>query len=242
MEKIKLSDDQKAVVVRRVQDICSAAIHLRDLVKKDDLYPDMQEVIPHNIEYCLSDLCKAVGYDSDTEDKIEKRHEDLRKANMKIHELEKQMGEQADVHIVPRVLKYLHDKVCEFWKTDGFGHVSECDFTQNGMCKIKLSGMLFPDMGLVIHSDTPETDKITSAQWIQNLIDRGFELTKESESSRRPEFVVDNEKNRDLISSTITRRFPSSKILGYTNSLIFQRTDIYSISDIEVLIYELSDI
>ena len=242
MEPIKLSEDQKSVAIRSIKDICSAASFMHEQIKRNDLRPDMQEAIPNNLEHYLVDLCKAVGYDSDSDKKIKKRYEELKKANAKIHALEKQMGEQGDVDIVPKVLKHLNDKINEFWKAEGFGHISDCTFNQYGMCRIKFSGMLFPHRGIVIHTDTPESDKVTSEKWIQNLIDRGFQLIKETEKSRHLEFVIDNDSNRNLIISTITKRFPSAKVIGFSNHLLHQRTDIYSIRNIGTIIYDIADI
>ena len=160
---------------------------------------------------------------------------------MRIHELEKQMGEQGDIDIVPHILADLSDKIRSFWKKDGFGHVSEIHFTNYGHCNIKFSGMLFPDHQM-IGSETPESDKISSAKWIQNLKDRGFKLVKESEQSRREEYVIDNDHNRVLIIDLITKRFPSVTVMGFENHVRYRSKNIFTISDIKVFIRILADI
>ncbi len=241
MEKIKFTADQRAVALRSIQEMYSGLSHFNEMIKKDELYADMREAIPHNLEHYATDLFKAVGYDSDTEKKIKERYAEIKKANMRIHELERQMGEQGDVDMLPQVIKYLSDKIYSFWKKDGFGHVSEIEFGQYGNCRIKFSGMLFPHSHLTM-SDTPETDKRSAAQWIQRLKDRGFVLVKESEHSRREEFVLDNDHNRALVVALITGRFPSAKVISIDSHLMFKKDDVFSIRNISAIIYNLSDI
>lgn len=242
MEVVKLTPDQKSASLKAIQDMWDALRAMFDWVKEDTLYPDMLEAVPHNLEYYLADLCRSVGYDSDIEKKIQERHKDLKKANMRIYELEKQMGEQGDINIVPQVMKVLKDRVYNFWKAEGFGHVSELIFTDYGYCKIKFSGMLFPNRGMGTPSDTPETDKITADEWIQRLKDKGFILMKESKDSRREEHVIDNDHNRALIIKTITDRFPTAKVFGFENYLAYRKHDIFHIRDISVMVYDLAEI
>lgn len=242
MELVKLTPDQKTVALKSIKEMFSALKAMYEWVDADTLYPDMKDTVPHNLEYYLSDLCRAISYDSDSEKKIKERHVELKKANMRIYELEKQIGENADIDIVPKVLKVLQEKISKFWKKEGFGHVSELNFTGWGNAKITFSGMLFPDHGFSTYSKTPETDKITSSQWIKNLKDRGFILAKESDNSRIEEHVIDNEINRKLIIDLIQKRFQTAKVIEFKSHLGYKCEDIFYIRDISVMIYNLSEI
>lgn len=242
MEKVQLTPDNKVVALKTISELSGELGSLHEMIKKNELYPDMANVIPSLLEHNIADLCKALGYDSDNDKKIKERYAELRKANDKIRELERKLGEQKDIDIFPEVMKILSEKIKTFWKKEGFGHVSDISFTAYGHCRVKFSGMLFPERGLLIHSETPVSDAKAASQWIQDLKDRGFTLRKESPDSREEQFVLYDDKNVKLLCDMIYKRFPSAKIFNINNYLAHNKKDIYEFRDIEIMVYDLSDI
>jgi hypothetical protein len=237
---LKLNDDQKALLLKSTKDLHFVNGQLHEWVKKDTLTEGMSTTLPSLIEGHFTDIAKLLSYESHLTKEKEKRHKEIRNANMRIRELEQQLASTKPVDGLKEQLKYLVDIVRSWWNEEGFNFVTEERFMPSGALRVEFSFML--EMRRSSFSDTPETDKRDSKQHIERLRSMGFEFcdfeTGRSEKLR----LIDNQVNRDLLTKMLRNRFPSLEIVKWDNRSSFKNSDIFTIWHVDAIIYDLNDI
>ncbi|MBY9079536.1 hypothetical protein KIH86_03820 [Paenibacillus sp. HN-1] len=234
--KVVLNPDQKAVALKTMKDMLFAVKQLHDWISEDGLTEEMAGILPSLIESHFVDIAKQLNYESVLTKEKEERHQQIREANTRIRELEKQLGESKPIGGLKEQLRFLASTVSDWWNKYGFHHVSEESFTEYGHYTAKFCFMLDH---ISMFSDTPETDKRTWRERIQELIAEGWDIIF-TDGKRSPQ-LVDNDNNRSRLVNLIQSRFPSAKIIRTRN----WRTDdekVFIYRDIEVYIYDLRDI
>ncbi|ALP38006.1 hypothetical protein ASL14_19240 [Paenibacillus sp. IHB B 3084] len=234
--KVILNPDQKAVALKSTKDLFFAVKQLHDWIAQDELTKEMAGILPNLIESHFTDVANKLDYNSKLIEEKEKRHQEIRRANTRIRELEKQLGEQKPVDGLSEQLEHLSRIISDWWDEHGFHHVSEPRFTSSGIFIAKFSFML---EYLNRYSDTPETDKQNRKQRIHELIEEGWDIISE-DGGRSPK-LVDNDNNRSRLVRLIKSRFPSAKIVR-TRNWCTDDEDRFVYRDIEVYIYNLHDI
>lgn len=235
-QNIVLNPDQKAVALKSTKDLFFAAKQLHDWINTDSLSNEMAGILPSLVESHFTDVAKVLDYNSKLTKEKEERHQEIRKANARIHELEKQLGEQKPIDGLSEQLEYLSRVISDWWNEHGFHHVSDASFTRSGIYIAKFSFML---EYLSTFSKTPVTDKRNRKERIQELIEEGWDILHE-ENGRSPK-LVDNDNNRSRLISLIKSRFPSAKIVR-TRNWLTDDDNAFTFRDIEVYIYDLHDI
>lgn len=210
MNTIKLNEDEKAVLLKDTKDLYFAAKQLHDWVKSDSLAQDMSNVLPSLIESQFVSIAKALNYESHLTQEHEQRYVEIRKANQKIHDLEQQLASSKPIDGLAEQLTGLRRIVYDWWKEEGFEHVSEIDFTGHGSMKAEFSFMISSGASSLLN-DKPVTDAKNKANKIKQLIEKGFDLEPESENSRSWD-VLDTPNNRRLLTDMLVKRFPSINI------------------------------
>ncbi|ADO59575.1 hypothetical protein [Paenibacillus polymyxa] len=235
-EKVILNPDQKVVALKSTKELFFAAKQLHDWITEDNLSKKMGGILPSLIESHFTDVAKVLDYNSKLTMEQEERYQEIRRANERIHELEKQLGEQKPIDGLAEQLEYLSRVVSDWWNEYGFHHVSEASFTRSGIYKAKFSFML---EYLSTFSKTPVTDKENRKERIQELIEEGWDILHE-ENGYSPK-LVDNDNNRSRLINLIKSRFPSAKIIR-TGNWLTDDDNAFTFRDIEVYIYDLHDI
>ncbi|QZN77358.1 hypothetical protein [Paenibacillus sp. DR312] len=235
-ENVVLNPDQKAVALKTLKDMFFAAKQLHDWIDTDALSREMAGILPSLIESHFTDISKQLNYESKLTKEKEERHQQIRAANMRVRELERQLGESKPIDGLKEQLRYLASTVSDWWNKYGFHHVSDENFTEYGHYTARFCFMLDH---LSMYSDTPVTDKRTWKERIQELIEEGWDIV--FQDGRRSPQLVDNDNNRARLVKLVQSRFPSAKIIKTRN----WRTDddgVFTFRDVEVYIYDLQDI
>ncbi|MEF7566029.1 hypothetical protein V4V35_23850 [Bacillus infantis] len=238
-EKLVLNEDQKAVLLKALKDIHFANGQLHEWVKKDDLTVEMSKSLPSLIESYFSEAAKILDYESHLLEEKKKRYVEIRNANQKIRELEEKIGSSKPVDGLKEQLKHMSDVVHRWWGTEGFNHVSEERFSTYGALRLQFHFMLDHYRML---SETPVTDARNQKEHIQFLRDKGFEFADFEKGRSEKLDLIDNPKNRSLLSAMLKERFPSLEIHSWSNMSSYSDLDVFVIRYVDASIYDLADI
>lgn len=237
--KVVFNEDNKAILLKSLEDMHFANGQLYEWVRKDSLTKDMSKTLPSLIESYFSEAAKVLNYGSHLIEEKEKRHEALRNANIKIRELEAKLGSSKPVDGLKEQLQHLKDKVNEWWDDEGFNHVSDEVFTPYGGLRARYSFMLGHRRTF---GKTPATDKRNNEQHIQHLRDKGFVFDDTSEDRYEKLHLIDLPKNRKLLREMLQERFPSLEIHSFKNRACRHNEDTYIIWNLDATIHDLNDI
>lgn len=235
---VKLTSDEKAVLLKTIAEMYSAASTLHSLIKEDELTEEMKSILPSLLEAFFKDISIKLDYESTITKEREERYVLLREANTTIDELRKQLGSQNPVDGLKEHLTLLHDKVSDWWDDYGFHYVANPKFSSNGNYFAEFSFML--EMRSLSHSQTPISDKTENETHLQNLRDKGFQFA--DGLGRGNEFyLIDNDTNRKLLLEMLRERFPSLQVHSWKNQKVGKNDD-YIIRYVDFAIYNLTDI
>ncbi|AEA65731.1 hypothetical protein [Burkholderia gladioli] len=159
----------------------------------------------------LMELCKALAIELDSNAEREDRYARLRAANLRIRELETQLGNSASPELTQASLKVLAQRLQRWWKFEGLGHASKISFGEHG-CEVELSCSLRGMFSRFL-SATPVSDKVNEKHWLQNLRDRGFELVEEDGDTD----LADTDASRRALLDLLQSRLPSVHVLQFEN-------------------------
>lgn len=187
------------------------------------------------MEFRLRDLCSALGVETQGAAEVNNRHAKLRAANMRIHELEGQLGQSQAPELTQMSVKRLHEVLNEWWDFEGFGHLSSVEFGPYGV-EVKLSCHLF-GVNRPSSSDTPVSAREAQAQWYADLAKRGFQL--KSDPKEREAHLADSDQNRQLLCDLVQRRLPSAHVHGFVST---GRTGMLQLRECQVFIRNYQDI
>jgi hypothetical protein len=235
-EHIELNQDQAAIAKHKLRDVQMASGTLADLLNKGEQIP--RDLAKHALslsEYKIAELGKLLGVDTESEQKIEERHAEMRRLNMRVRELEAQIGASQSPAMTQMGLGVLSRYLNHWWDLEGFGHISDERFDRYG-ATIKFSCSLFGNFSL-LDSDTPVSDKDRKQRWLQSLRDRGFEILKE-EGDRA---LIDSENNRRVLLDLFAARIPSAIVVSFENHRGAGGVH-YMMRSVEVRIRQLADI
>lgn len=236
MTEITLHPDQKAVAWRHIKDAQLALATISSILSGGTMPQGagLYKTAISLVEHRMADFGKLLGIPTQSEADIEERHATVRAGNIRIRELEAQLGKEQSPEFTKMGLKLLDERINDWWKLEGFGHVSEVSFGAY-RCTAKLSCHLFGNFS-VTQSDTPISDKERKVQWRQSLRDRGFVLT----DGDRNISVLDCDASRKTLMDLIRKRLPSAIITNIENGRC--EGDHLIMRDVEVSIPDFGEI
>jgi hypothetical protein len=235
-ETIKLTADNRVVALRRITEIQQTVGTIFNIIKDGTpLNAELGENALKVAEYYLGDLGKALGIETEGEAERIERAADLRTANLRIHELEAQLGDAQSPQVTQLGLKRLDDQLNRWWDFEGFGHISSISFEKYG-CRVNFSCHLYGDFALV-DSKTPVSDKERTRLWHEDLRQRGFVLTEEG----REVALVDCDASRKALCDLLRTRIPSSSVFKFEN-VHKQKSEDFLMRGVEVYIHKIEDI
>jgi len=234
---VTLNADEQAVVSKAIRDIEMAARFLRESVKtgtaqKDPLYSALSV-----IESQLACLCKKTGIEIDSASEREARYAEIRKANLRIRELEQQRGAQVDPQAIGLGLKHLSDRLDSWWDEHGFCYIHDVSFSKWGGLEATLA--LNPRARMHSFSETPVTDRLTYDQWLDNLQAQGYSINRED--GRGDESLEDTPRARELLLALISEHLPSARISA-VNTTMARKSQTFLLRDIKLYVHDLRDI
>ena len=189
-----------------------------------------------SIENSLVKTANTVGIEIHTAEEQEKRYADIRTANLRVRELEKERGESVSAKDTALSVRALSERVKRWWGFAGFGYVSKVSVTDYGSMEVALSCRASA-MHVYLSDDGSDEDGGLE-KWHTYLRAYGFEMEKEPGDEDLS--LVDTDANRKLLVRLIQDAMPSARILKTTNHRT--RHGNYYLRDVEVLIRELDDV
>ncbi|KVS52215.1 hypothetical protein WK39_26515 [Burkholderia cepacia] len=234
---LTLSADQQAVARKKISDMHHAVATILSVLKEGaEIDAELATNCVKVAEFNLADLCKTLGVETFSAKEREQRYADLRAANIRIHDLETQLGSTVAPEALQSALKNISEHLNRWWLRDGFGYVHDLQFGAYGVCHGKFSCSLhgaFP----ILDSDTPVSDKRSRASWLESLRARGFELVRDD----RDWAIADCDANRAALVDLITKNIPSAKVFKFENVNRW-RSSGFVLRHAEVYINQLAEI
>jgi sRNA-binding carbon storage regulator CsrA len=231
---IELNQDEKAVALKATSDIFFAAQELYKRIKEDNLDEEMKETMMNLLEHYVVKAAEPLKFDSRSAEKIEANHRDIRAANVRIHELEKQLGDKNPIVGLVNLLDSLRWTVYHWWNYCGFALVSEETFGCYGF----KGEFILMTSHVRSMSKSPVTDKEKAKNKIEEMIDSGLEMEKEEGGDWA---VLDTDGNKKIISEAIKKTFPSAKICKWETVYMYN-SEKHRLRQCEVYIKNLEEI
>lgn len=234
--ELTFNADQLELAQAHIKDLHFAvATVAQGLEGKMPLTADLAKNCVAVAEYRLRDLMSVLGVETNGKVEMEARNARLRTANLRIHELEEQLGQSQTPLQTQMGVKQLYERLRGWWQLEGFGHISETYFGPYWV-EAHLCGMLFsPHRG--IGSKTPASNRELTAQWYASLEERGFVLCAEEEGGAP--CIKDCDQSRDTLERLITQRLPSAEIVLFEGR---GRRGYMTLNEVKVLIRNYADI
>jgi len=206
---ITLDADQRQVLEKVLQEMRYACGYLSDQIKSDQA---VKKETAHNalyiVESSLSQLCKDMGIEMESVAEREARYAQIRQANLRIHELERQIGGAVTPHALSAGIKEYARRIDQWWDEYGFGYISQMEFGKHGGCQLKLS--LNPRARLHSISQTPVSDKESYDAWLSEL--ESFGCTILREHGHGDEEIQDTPAARDYLKKLVLTHFPTATL------------------------------
>lgn len=150
----------------------------------------------------LRDLGQLLGVDTEAAQHIEARHAEIRRANLRIRELEGALGQAMPPEAIQPTLKQLADKLDAWWDREGFGHIRETHFGAWN-AKVEFSCRFIGSKPYVPGAEgKPHAER--KALWLADLQRRGFVLNDDDGKG-----VTDCEASRHALRVLFEQRFPA---------------------------------
>lgn len=236
-EPVTLNEDQSAVVRREINGMLSALHHLAQSLEPGK---SVDRNMVYNILYVSESRLAQVGTitDVETDSAAERaqRHSALRKANMRVHELENQLGSSESTEQTKQAVAFLGKKVQAWWRHSGLGHVHDVTFDSLGRMRVALSCTLFGKTSLM-DSDTPVSDKAQREAWLASLRAAGFVLAP---GPGRVGELIACDASRDALERLVKGAIPSASF--HKASTRLGRDGVMVYSDVTFFVENLDDV
>lgn len=231
---VVLNDDDKKVALKRLTEIYNSAGELFNELKNNELTEEMKNCLFSLIESYTSEASKVLKYDSQATAKILERHADIRKANQRIHELEKMLAENTQVNGLKELLYAMHSALYEWWGKQGFNLVTDDEFGGYGY-----KGCFCLDTrSISFESTRPVSEEKEHKSRLEQMIEEGYEFAQED---RREYVLLDTPKNRELITELVKSKFPSLDISKWENWRL-RKTNKFKLRSFECYIRDLNEL
>lgn len=174
------------------------------------------------MERYWADAMESLGVPSIVQRDIKNRHQDLRKANMTIHELTEKLGKEVTPEHIQCGIGRAEELVREWWESCGFDHVAEFTASKYS-CFAELSLMSSNVRKLeraeenahLSHNDISEL-------WNRQMKEKGFIIVPEEEAAGRDGCILSCDQNNALLRSMLTKRFPNADIMKTETTTMYR--------------------
>lgn len=220
-ELVVFTDDtSKNSILKDCKDLCFSANEMYSRLKDGNLEKGFCTSLLSLFESYITNLHRHFNYDSILKEEHDKRYIEIRKIHSENRELRQQLGDKVSAEDVREKLKNMKETIYEWWKKEGFGHVSETTF-HSYCCSIKLNCVMS------IHSSKEHAEYLRCKGYEILELERGcFELKQ-------------TDRNTEILINEINKRFPSSR-LSKIESNNFH--NYITIRDVEVYVRDFGDI
>lgn len=149
----------------------------------------------------VAKLGEWLGVDTEAAQRIEERHGEIRAANLRIRELEKELGQSMSPVAIQPALKALCERLNSWWEREGFGLVSSIQFGEYNVA-VEFSCGFYGSRPYVPGAEG-KSHKERKALWLADLQRRGFVLNEDDGKG-----VTDCAQSREALRALFAERFP----------------------------------
>lgn len=208
-EALPFTKDQQADVRATVKKIQQHLQMIPFFFDNEGLSREMASSVLNLAESDLAALGKLMGVPTESAERIEQRHGDIRRANLRVHELERLLGQTQPIEAILPVLRTLCEQINGWWDLEGFGHISEIAFGEYN-AKVSFSCQF---IGCKPHLVAPEgaTHKERKALWLDSMKARGFVLLDDDKA------VKDCPESRDALRALFAQRLGNALISQFVS-------------------------
>lgn len=190
---VVLDEEAKQELMKEVKDLHFSSGELYNNLKNDTLEKGFNETLMTLLESYTVKIHKCLGYESVLQKEHDDRYVEIRSLNSQNRELRKQLGDKCSPEDVREKLKTFKEEICDWWKKEGLGYISEIAFHPYA-CIIKVSG------SMTIHYEKTQPEY---------LKEKGYELIQ---PERGAFCIKHSENNINLLTSEVKKRFPSARL------------------------------
>lgn len=229
---VVLDEDQKNGCVKKINEIGFAIATVKERIGNETLDVNMRECVLGMVEFHIAELGTIVGYDSLAKEKIEERSKEIRECNLRIRELEEQLGSGKAIDGLSEQLTHLAKVIDDWWRGTGIGHIYDgVRFTNYGSVEVELK--------ISVGSRTFEERKERSKkEIIARLLGEGWDLLQVKGDDPR---IRDTKWNKERVISILKNRFPSVEVLSMEIGRVYGSEEL-CLKGLKVLIYEVGDV
>lgn len=232
-DPIALQPDQVDAVKKAVRKLQEHLAMITWHLDHEGITPGIAKLSLGVVEYDLAALGKLLGVDTQADERIEERHAEIRKANLRIHALEEMIGREQTPESIQPALQVLVKQINAWWDLEGFGLVSDVSFGEYAL-KVEFSCQ-FIGCKPIIETTEPLTHKERYKLWLALLQDRGFELVNEEGEKG----IKDCPASRDTLRRLFAQRFGRHKITEFRSRETREGSKLVGM---QVYIYDLGPI
>ncbi|MHD0644278.1 hypothetical protein ACYPKM_01410 [Pseudomonas aeruginosa] len=182
----------------------------------------------------ISKIGKLLGVDTESAAKIEERHGDIRRANMRIRELEGLLAQSVPPEAIQPALRKMARHLNSWWDFEGFGHISDTAF---GEYNLKVD---FCCQFIGVKPYIPNSEQLSRKErwnlWLVGLRERGFVLLDDEDSEKG---ILDCPESRQALRKLFESRFSGFHIVKFDSRESERGSHLTSV---EVVIRNIEDI
>lgn len=207
---MNLTNDQLETIKTNLRKSRVVSQELQEHLESGTLAEETKATLSSLLESYVVDALSELDYESVLKEEHEKRYEDIRRANQRIQELEKQLANTHELTGFKQMFRKVQDIIRKWWKQEGFVHVEDVTLLGNGTIQITFAFAL--SMRVSMFSKNKEADRKELQEHIQYLRDTGFEFYSNQANPVFTKDLLKTDKNEELLTQLVQSRFPSFEL------------------------------
>jgi len=233
-QSLPFTPDQQAAIRAKARQIQEHLQMVPFFFDNEGLTREMARSVLNVSESDMAALGALLGVDTESAARIEQRHGDIRRANLRVHELEKLLGQAQPIEAIQPALQTLTRQVYAWWTLEGFGHVSDMSFGEYA-AKVTFScGFMGCKPKLIVPEGSTRKERL--ALWLAELQARGFVLMDDDGDKG----VKDCPESRNALRALFAQRLPGARISQFVSHETRHRGSV--LRSVEVYVYDLAAI
>lgn len=234
---IILNEDEKEIFDKHIQLMQRELSAFHYFYNKNMLDKDMNANLIGLLDNHLSKIRKATKYDGPSETMKDFNDGMIKRLNLKVEELEKQIESNHDIPKVKQQLVWISKVIRAWWDYEGYYFIKDLQFDSSGNINLKF-GFNIQNSVMIDFADNPATMRKNIQDKIKSLKEEGIVFIPNDEDKD----LVDCDINRKYFIRLIKDNLPSVIIKQIHNHLNYHNQDYFTLNYIEVIIKDFNDI
>ena len=207
---MNLTNDQLETITTNLRKARVISQELQDHLETGTLDEKTKGTFSSLLESYVGDALSELDYESVLKAKSEERFEEIRRANQRIQELEKQLANTNELTGFKQMFRKVQDILRKWWKQEGFVHINDVTLLGNGTLQVTFDFAL--SMRVSMFSENKEAERKELQEHIQRLRDTGFEFYINQANPMFTKNLLKTEENEELLTRLVQSRFPSFEL------------------------------